>query len=178
MFLFYRLLAVPVFIVFYMFNWQVATFVVFVTAAISDFFDGYFARKLNLVNDFGKLMDTMADKILVAAAFICITSTGVVPAWIAIVIISREFLVTGLRSLAAAKGIVIAAGKSGKLKAVFQFVTVSVLLINFPPQPFGNVLLYITIALTIYSGAEYFYNSRHLFASSAKENSKKESLKK
>jgi CDP-diacylglycerol--glycerol-3-phosphate 3-phosphatidyltransferase len=173
MFLFYRLLAVPVFIVFYVLNWQVAAFVMFVTAAISDFFDGYFARKLGLVNDFGKLMDTMADKILVAAAFICLTSTGAVSAWIVVVIVSREFLVTGLRSLAAAKGVVIAAGRSGKLKAVFQFVTIAVLLIDYPPQPFGDVLLYVTIVLTIYSGAEYFYHSRHLFADSAKEKPKK-----
>lgn len=181
-FLFYRLLVVPVFIIFYMLDWQIAAFVIFTTAAISDFFDGYFARKLGLVNDFGKLMDAMADKVLVSAAFICLTGSGVIPAWVTIVIVSREFLVTGLRSLAAAKGIVIAAGKSGKLKALVQFVTVSLLLIgNWPFSlaglPAGDWLLYVTVVLTIYSGVEYFYHSRHLLADSAKEKPSKRSTK-
>lgn len=92
----------------------------FVIAAITDFFDGYLARKYNLITDFGKLIDPLADKILVSAAFIYLTSVNLCPFWVTIVIIFREFLVTGLRQLAVTKGHVIAADWCGKWKTVFQ----------------------------------------------------------
>jgi CDP-diacylglycerol--glycerol-3-phosphate 3-phosphatidyltransferase len=168
----FRLLAVPVLIVSLSFGWQIVAFVVFVAASVSDFFDGYFARKWNLVSDLGILMDTVADKVLVAAAFICLVSDGAAPAWIVVVILSREFLVTGLRSLAASRGILIPAGKSGKIKAVFQYITISVLLLHdqlarFITWPLAEWLLWITVVLTLFSGVEYFYNARHLFVEPA-----------
>jgi CDP-diacylglycerol--glycerol-3-phosphate 3-phosphatidyltransferase len=127
-------------------------------------------------------MDAMADKILVAAAFICLVGAGAVPAWVVVIIVSREFLVTGLRSLAAAKGVVIAAGKSGKVKACFQFTTVIAFLLgNWPFSligwPVADCLLYATAAITVYSGVEYFYNSRHLIVDSTKEKSVKQGKK-
>jgi CDP-diacylglycerol--glycerol-3-phosphate 3-phosphatidyltransferase len=172
LFLFYRILAVPVFIVCYALGWQVAALVIFVTAAISDFFDGYFARKLNLVNDFGKLMDPLADKILTAAAFICLAATGLIPAWVVIVIISREYLITGLRGLAATHHRVIAARFSGKLKTVLQMSAIIALLLgNWPFSligwPVSDLLLYAAVILTVYSGIEYCYDCRALFRHAA-----------
>jgi CDP-diacylglycerol--glycerol-3-phosphate 3-phosphatidyltransferase len=168
----FRLLAVPVLIVSLAFGWQVAGFIIFVAASVSDFFDGYFARKWDLVSDLGILIDTVADKVLVAAALICLVSVGAVSAWIVVVILSREFLVTGLRSLAASRGVLIAAGKSGKVKAIFQYITISVLLLHeqlapLLSGPFTQALLWITVALTLFSGVEYFYNARYLFAEAA-----------
>lgn len=164
-FLLYRFLAVPVFIVFFMLDWQIATLAVFITAAISDFFDGYFARKLGLVNDFGKLMDPLADKILVSAAFICLCEAGVVPAWAVVVIVAREFLVTGLRGLATTKGVVMAAGWSGKIKTVLQMTAIGFLLCSglWYLGEIGIWIMWAAVAATIYSGAEYFWKSRKLF---------------
>jgi CDP-diacylglycerol--glycerol-3-phosphate 3-phosphatidyltransferase len=163
-----RLVAVPVLIVLFYLGWQVATFVVFIVAVISDFFDGFLARKFNQVSDLGTLLDTVADKVLVAAALVCLVSERAIPAWIVVLILSREFLVTGLRSVAASQGVIIAAGKSGKLKAIFQYVTVGALLLEAPltsalTWPLIQSLLWITVALTVFSGVEYFYNARGLF---------------
>jgi len=169
-FLFYRLAAIPFFVVAYALDWHVAAFVIFTTAAISDFFDGYFSRKLGLVNDFGKLMDPLADKVLTAAAFVCLVGSGLVPPWMLVVILSREFLVTGLRSLAVDRGIVIAARFSGKLKVNLQMFAIGVILFgmnNWPLSligfPLDQVLLWSAVIVTIYSGIEYFWDSRDLF---------------
>src|SRR6187402_651113 len=106
-------------------NWGYTTgLAFFVAASITDYFDGAIARKRNLVTDFGKLMDPVADKVLVAAAFILLVSEQAIPAWAAIVIISREFLITGLRLLASSKGVVLPAEKLGKHKTAWQMVTV------------------------------------------------------
>src|SRR5258708_7584577 len=101
-----------------------AGLVLFVAASITDYFDGEIARRRNLVTDFGKLMDPVADKVLMAAAFICLIPEHAIPAWTAIVIISREFIITGLRLLAAGKGVVLPAEKLGKHKTAWQMVTV------------------------------------------------------
>ncbi len=100
-----------------------AGLVFFVAASVTDYFDGAIARKHNLVTDFGKLMDPLADKVLMAAAFICLIPEYAIPAWAAIVIISREFLITGLRLLASAKGKVLPADRMGKHKTAWQMVT-------------------------------------------------------
>jgi CDP-diacylglycerol--glycerol-3-phosphate 3-phosphatidyltransferase len=162
LFLFYRLFAIPFFIVSFYYWHPYITVAIFITAAISDFFDGYFARKLNLVNDFGKLMDPLADKILTATAFILLTVAGTIPAWAVIVIFSREFLITGLRGVAAERRIVIAAAMSGKLKTVSQMVAIPLLLLNIP---FAIWFFYLALTLTVYSGIEYCYQHREIFTS-------------
>ena len=175
LFLFYRILAVPAFIVAFAQGWHLASIIIFATAAISDFFDGYFARKQNLVNDFGKLMDPLADKILTAAAFIVLTVAGVIPAWAVIVIIFREYLVTGLRGLAASSNKIIAARFSGKLKTFLQmFAIVAYLAIPLfateiaALQIAANILFYAAVAATIYSGLEYCWDCRQVFVDSFK----------
>lgn len=151
-------------------------------AAISDWLDGYLARKLNLVTSLGKLMDPLADKILVASAFVLFSSVGLCPPWITIVIIGREFLVTGLRQIAVEKGEVIAADRLGKWKTTFQLtygITCLVwlmmgsiknpgALISFfqmlstPENPLFIISLWGALALTLISGANYLKKSWNL----------------
>ena len=107
--------------------------VIFLLAAITDFIDGYIARKYNLITDFGKFMDPLADKLLVTAALLILLENGLISAWVVFVILAREFIVTGFRTIAAAKGVVIAAGWLGKIKTVVQFIMIStLLLLNYP----------------------------------------------
>lgn len=156
--------------------------VVFVVAAITDYFDGYLARKVYGESAFGKLMDPLTDKILVCAAFVSFVELKLVPAWLVVVIISREFLVTGLRLLAANKGMVIPAGQWGKHKMVWQLVAVIALLLGLAVRydllrhasktllanfdlAFGYVALAISIAvalITVGSGMMYFMQHREL----------------
>jgi CDP-diacylglycerol--glycerol-3-phosphate 3-phosphatidyltransferase/cardiolipin synthase len=170
-----RVLMIPVFIVLLMRGHALAAAVIFAIASLTDALDGYLARKYDLISNFGKLMDPLADKLLVVSAFACFTELGSVPAWVLIVILAREFTITGLRSVAAAEGVVIAAGVSGKLKTVFQMLAVLALLLMDLPfrvsgiyypnigRPFATALLFVAVALTIYSGVEYIVKSRNLF---------------
>ena len=151
----------------------------FVVAAITDFFDGYLARKYNLVTNFGKLIDPLADKILVSAAFIYLTAVGICPFWVSILIIFREFLVTGLRQLAVAKGVVMAADKCGKWKTTAQlayciacmtqlayggnlFEPLRSLSIGETGMWFREITLWLSVILTLWSGLNYCIQSRHL----------------
>ncbi|WP_067838386.1 CDP-diacylglycerol--glycerol-3-phosphate 3-phosphatidyltransferase [Amphibacillus sediminis] len=143
----------------------------FIVASGTDWIDGYFARKLNLVTNLGKFLDPMADKLLVSAAFILLIELKLVPAWIVIIILSREFAVTGLRLVAAGEGIVLAAGNLGKWKTTFQLVSIAVLLLhNYPFSylgwPVGEVLLYIALLLTVISGVDYFIKNWHVMKES------------
>ncbi|WP_117148774.1 CDP-diacylglycerol--glycerol-3-phosphate 3-phosphatidyltransferase [Paraliobacillus zengyii] len=143
----------------------------FILASATDWVDGYYARKHNLITNLGKFLDPMADKLLVTAAFILLIEMEMVPAWIVIIIISREFAVTGLRLVAAGEGLVLAAGQMGKLKTVFQLAAISVLLLhNFPFSyigfPFGSILLYVALALTVVSGVDYFIKNWHVMKGS------------
>lgn len=149
----------------------------FVAGAISDFLDGYIARKYNLVTNFGKLIDPLADKILVSAAFIYLTYVGMCPFWVTILIIFREFLVTGLRQLAVERGVVMAADKSGKWKTAIQLSYCIGCLLHLAyagnlPEPLRSLsvgelaewvraaLLWSGVALTIWSGLHYCIFSR------------------
>ncbi len=114
---------------------QVAALLLFITASITDYYDGKIAREQNLITDFGKLMDPLADKVLISAAFILLCERGLIPAWIVIAIISREFLVTGLRLVASAKGSVISADSLGKLKTILQMTAVIYLLLFIVAEP-------------------------------------------
>ena len=108
---------------------RTAALLVFVIAAITDFLDGYLARKHQLITNFGKLMDPLADKVLMCAGFVLLTRLELIPAWMVVAILSREFLVTGLRLLASAEGVVLAAEALGKYKTILQIVTIIYFLI-------------------------------------------------
>ncbi len=136
--------------------------VIFILAASTDGVDGYIARKHKLVTSFGKFLDPIADKLLITAALIALVQQQVVTGWAAMIIISRELLVTGLRLVAAGEGQVIAANKSGKVKMVFQTIAVSVCLLKnwpfsiFTDVPIDSYLMFIAVVVTIYSGIDFF----------------------
>ncbi len=132
---------------------------VFIVAAITDSLDGYIARKHRLVTTLGKFIDPLADKVLVIAAMIALVDLHRVPAWIVLVIITREFVVTGLRLVAAAEGVVIAASKGGKIKTVFQIIALSMLILQVPG---GMFVMWIAMILTVWSGMEYLINGSKL----------------
>lgn len=147
----------------------------FLMASISDFLDGYLARKLNLVTDFGKLMDPLVDKILTSAVFIVLTKEEMIPAWITITIIAREFLVTGLRLLASNQGALLSADSLGKWKTAFQIITATYFLITVGEDEkiinpltslqmpiIGNVLLFICTTITVVSGLSYVKKNLNL----------------
>ena len=118
-----RVIAVPFFIGAYYFSWYLLAFIIFVAASLTDMLDGKIARKYNLVTNFCKIMDPLADKVLVYSA-ICLMIPVYVPAWMLIIILAREFTVAGMRTVAASEGIVIAAGMSGKIKTVLHMKAV------------------------------------------------------
>ena len=176
-----RIALVPVFIVFFylgqrgLYIYSILAFAVFVAASATDAVDGHIARKRNLITNFGKLMDPLADKVLTTAAFIVFVDVGIMPAWMVIVILAREFAITGLRGVAASEGVVIAAGLSGKLKTVFQMVAICVILFagaighidgTYSVWTFfgaaGTVLIWIAVILTVYSGIEYLWKGRKI----------------
>ena len=151
----------------------------FLIASLTDFLDGYIARKLNLVTDFGKLMDPLVDKILTSAVFIILSKEDMIPAWITITIISREFLVTGLRLLASNQGKVLSADSLGKWKTISQIIVASYFLtilgsnepilkyLEFINQPmFGDLLIIICTTITIISGWSYLSKNRELIKTS------------
>jgi len=158
-----RMCMVPLFMIALMMNTPasrlIAT-VIFALASLTDMLDGKIARKYNMVTNFGKLMDPLADKVLTAAAMICLVELGDLAAWIAVVIIFREYLITGLRSVAASENIVVAANIWGKVKTVCQMIALMLLMVK--PQivdlcgiNIGLWLMYVAVALTIYSGLDY-----------------------
>jgi CDP-diacylglycerol--glycerol-3-phosphate 3-phosphatidyltransferase len=135
---------------------------VFALAALTDGLDGYIARSRDNITTFGKLMDPLADKLLVTAALVSLVSLGRLEAWIAMVIIAREFAVTGLRGVAAERGVVIQASWLGKLKTILQ-VTAIIALIATDPAPLGvDIFVYVAVAVTVISGVDYFFGFRRL----------------
>jgi CDP-diacylglycerol---glycerol-3-phosphate 3-phosphatidyltransferase len=137
---------------------------VFALAAFTDTLDGYIARQRDAVTTFGKLMDPIADKLLVAAALIALVSLDRLAAWIAMVIIAREFAVTGLRLVAAEQGVVIQASWLGKLKTTLQVAAI-ICLIAFDPAPLSvDLLVYAAVAVTVISGIDYFFGFRRMLA--------------
>jgi CDP-diacylglycerol--glycerol-3-phosphate 3-phosphatidyltransferase len=133
---------------------------VFALAALTDGLDGYFARSRDSVTTFGKLMDPLADKLLITAALLSLVSLHRLAPWIAMVIIAREIAVTGLRAIAAERGIVIAASWLGKLKTVLQIAAVFALIAADPSPAWVDVLVYVALAVTVVSGADYFFGLR------------------
>jgi CDP-diacylglycerol---glycerol-3-phosphate 3-phosphatidyltransferase len=145
---------------------------IFIIASCTDWVDGYYARKYNLVTNLGKFLDPLADKLLVSAAFIALVELGAAPAWMIIIILSREFAVTGIRAVAAAEdGEVIAASQMGKIKTWIQIIAISALLLHNLPFawvgfPFATISLWLATLITLYSGWEYFVNSKHILLKS------------
>lgn len=140
---------------------------VFVLAACTDGLDGYIARKNKQVTQLGKLLDPLADKLLISAALIVLVELGRLSGWVAVIIIGREFAVTGIRSLASLEGVVIAASKLGKWKTVTQIVAIVALLLrDFPFNlvniPFGNIAMIIAVVFTLWSGMDYFQKAGFL----------------
>ena len=165
-----RIALIPVFIALFMYahttvgKWLCV--IIFAFASITDFVDGYIARKYNLVSNFGKFADPLADKMLVTAALICLCAEGALNPWYAIIITFREFMVTGIRILAIQDGVVIAAGQSGKLKTVIQLFAVIAMLVDriwVIPMYTSFILMTLAVILTVYSGAEYLIKNIHLF---------------
>ncbi len=161
-----RVISVPFFVVLYLQGYTMIAFFLFIAASVTDYLDGYLARKNNLVTNFGKIMDPLADKILVYSAFCCMVENGLVPAWMLIVILSREFVVAGMRTVAAAEGIVIAAGMTGKIKTVLQMIAVPLLILNSPePIAFAaQIMLWASLIMTVVSGIEYVYKNKQIFS--------------
>ena len=136
---------------------------IFIVASLTDLLDGKIARKYNLVTNFGKFMDPLADKLLVCSAMICLVELKLLPAWIVILIIAREFIISGFRLIASDNGIVIAASYWGKFKTTFQMLMVIVLLLNFDLPVFhilGTVLIWIATILTLVSLIDYIMKNK------------------
>ncbi len=158
-----RMLLIPVFIVAAyleknqaMMIWSTA---IFALASITDFFDGYLARKHNMITDFGKFMDPLADKALVAAALLILVQIQRIEAWAVLIIIVREYSISIIRAIASANGKVIAASGGGKIKTVLQMLSVIMLLLSIP---FANIVFYLAVAMTLYSGVEYIWKNKNL----------------
>jgi len=138
---------------------------IFIVASLTDLLDGKIARKYNLVTDFGKFMDPLADKLLVCAAMICLIETGQLAAWIVIVIISREFIISGFRLVAADNGVVIAASYWGKFKTTFQMLMIIALILDFQNRYFqmlATALTYIALILTVVSLIDYIAKNKQV----------------
>ena len=152
-----RIILVPVFVALMMLNQGIAATIVFVVASLTDMLDGYLARKRNEITNFGKFADPIADKILVVSALLCLMEIAVIPAWAVIIVIAREFIVSGLRMSAAAQDVVIAADGFGKIKTITQMVSITMLLLGIGGV-FGliaQILFYVSVALTFMSGVSY-----------------------
>lgn len=147
---------------------QWAALVIFVIAAATDYLDGYVARKYNQVTDFGKFMDPLADKLIVAAALILFVENGQMAGWACLLVIAREFAVTGLRLIAMERGVVIAAAFSGKVKTMSSCICIIIMLLPihdfriFPWLTVDDVCVFIILATTLYSGIEYFVKAKDL----------------
>ncbi|MBZ4671933.1 MAG: CDP-diacylglycerol/glycerol-3-phosphate3-phospha tidyltransferase [Deferribacteraceae bacterium] len=159
-----RVILIPAFLIFLYFDrpmTNIIAAVIFTVASLTDFIDGYLARKYNIVTDLGKILDPVADKILVASSLIALMELGRVEGVVVILLLSRDFAVGALRDLSASKGKIIAAGFSGKLKTVFQMIAVGFLiyknnLIGIDIFFIGKILIYLSVVLSIYSGVEYY----------------------
>ena len=163
----FRVILIPFFVLFLLVDITYAdkwiALAIFMIASLTDLLDGKIARKYDLVTNFGKFMDPLADKLLVCAAMICLVETGALNAWIVIVILSREFMISGFRLVAADNGIVIAASYWGKFKTTFQILMIVVLILELPYafwDVLGTALTYIALILTVVSLIDYMVKNK------------------
>lgn len=166
-----RMIMVPIFVVVLLANLfgDVSKWValgLFVVASMTDWLDGYLARKYHLVTDFGKFMDPLADKLLVCSAMICLIDLGKIPSWVVIIIIAREFIISGFRLVAADNGIVIAASYWGKFKTVFQMLMIIVMLMDLGGvfATVELVLMYAALILTVISLVDYIWKNKQVIS--------------
>jgi CDP-diacylglycerol--glycerol-3-phosphate 3-phosphatidyltransferase len=163
----FRVVLIPFFVLFLLINpasqaLRIIADIIFVVASLTDMLDGKIARKYNLVTNFGKFMDPLADKLLVCSAMICLIATEQLYAWIVIIIVAREFIISGFRLIAAENGIVIAANIFGKLKTVSQMIMIIILVANLPfawLQVLGQIFIWISLILTVLSLVIYIYQN-------------------
>ena len=141
---------------------------IFIIASLTDLLDGKIARKYNLITNFGKFMDPLADKLLVSAAMICLVEIGKIPSWIVIVIISREFIISGFRLIASDNGVVIAASYWGKFKTVFQMVMVVLMIADISQiQLLTTVIMWVALVLTVISLIDYLIKNKDVMKDKA-----------
>lgn len=167
-----RMIMVPFLVVFLLTGWggeanRYISLILFVAASITDWFDGYLARKNHLVTNFGKFMDPLADKLLVCSAMICMIEIGRLPAWFVIIIIGREFIISGFRLIAAENGIVIAANYWGKFKTVSQMIMIILLILHFDLSVFvilEQIFIWLSLALTVISLMTYIWQNRSVLS--------------
>ena len=167
-----RMIMVPFLVVFLLTGWggeanRYISLILFVAASITDWFDGYLARKNHLVTNFGKFMDPLADKLLVCSAMICMIELGRLPAWFVIIIIGREFIISGFRLIAAENGIVIAANYGGKFKTVSQMIMIILLILHFDLSVFvilEQIFIWLSLALTVISLMTYIWQNRSVLS--------------
>lgn len=159
-----RTLMVPIFVLCMYLdfnNSRIIATLIFAIASFTDFLDGYLARRDNLVTNFGKFADPLADKILVCSAMIMLVGTGEMPAWAVIIIIAREFTITGFRIIAASENITIAASPLGKFKTVTQLISNILLLTGIEKfRPLGMGIFYLAVVFTVISGADYLIKNK------------------
>ena len=175
----FRIASTPVIILLLLMSNRLVTALaalIFSAAAITDYLDGYYARQSGRVSTFGKIMDPLADKLLVCSAFIMLASHGWVPSWMVCIIIGRELAVTGLRNIIADQGEDVSASNLGKYKTGFQIAAIIPLLFHYPYlgvnlHAIGTFFLWGALLFTVWSGVDYFVRFRHLLQSSAKDSS-------
>ena len=167
-----RMIMVPFLVVFLLTGWggeanRYISLILFVAASITDWFDGYLARKNHLVTNFGKFMDPLADKLLVCSAMICMIELGRLPAWFVIIIIGREFIISGFRLVASDNGVVIAANYWGKFKTVSQMIMIILLILHFDLSVFvilEQIFIWLSLALTVISLMTYIWQNRSVLS--------------
>lgn len=166
-----RMILVPFLVVFMLTGWggegnRWICLVIFAAASITDWFDGHLARKYNLITNFGKFMDPLADKLLVCSAMICMIELGRLPAWVVIIIIGREFIISGFRLIAAENGVVIAANYWGKFKTVSQMIMIILLIVDFGGAfvVLTQVFIWLSVALTVISLLTYIMQNRKVLS--------------
>lgn len=169
----FRVILIPFFVVLLLFDitpyddW--IALAIFIIASLTDFLDGHIARKYNLVTNFGKFMDPLADKLLVCSALICLVELSRIPAWIVILIIAREFIISGFRLIASDNGVVIAASYWGKFKTTFQIVMICLMIANLEPLYLvTQVVMWVALILTVVSLVDYLIKNRGVMQESEK----------
>ena len=164
-----RVIMIPFFVFFLLwqngenYTFRMIALALFIIASLTDLLDGKIARKYNLVTNFGKFMDPLADKLLVCSALICLIELNALPAWMVIIIISREFIISGFRLIASDNGVVIAASYWGKFKTTFQMVSVVLLILDIPALALlTTICVWIALVLTIVSLVDYIYKNHKI----------------
>lgn len=163
----FRVILIPFFVVLLLFDitaydkW--IALAIFIVASLTDFLDGYIARKYHLVTNFGKFMDPLADKLLVCSAMICLVELERIPAWVVIVIIAREFIISGFRLVASDNGVVIAASYWGKFKTTFQILMICLMIADLSPLALvTQIVMWVALALTVISLVDYLIKNKNV----------------